>query len=62
MIAFMNANKLFDSIFQDTNNEDSCIMGALSRNLKIIANSLCKMKKKYGAKLVLLAYCESLFL
>lgn len=57
----MNANKLSDSIFQDTNNEDSCIMGALSCNLKIIANSLCEMKKKYGA-IVLLAYCESLFL
>lgn len=58
----MNANKLSDSIFQDTNNEDSCIMGALSCNLKIIANSLCELKKKYGAKFVSLAYCESLFL
>lgn len=58
----MNANKPSDGIFQDTNNEDSCVMGALSCNLKIIANLLCEMKKKYGAKLVLLAYCESLFL
>lgn len=62
MIAFINTDKLSENIFQDTNNQDSCIMGALFCNLKIMANSLCEMKKKYGVKLFFLAYCESLFL
>lgn len=58
----INTNRLSESIFQDTNNQDSCIMEALFYNLKVKANSLCEMKNKHGAKLVFLAYCESLFL
>lgn len=62
MIAFINTDSLSENIFRDTNNQDSCIMGALFCNLKIMANSLCEMKKKHGVKLVYLAYRDSLFL
>lgn len=38
MIAFINKTRLSENIFQDANNTDSCIMGALFCNLKIMAN------------------------
>lgn len=60
--SFIKINRLSQNVFQAANNRDSFRMGALFCYLKIMANSLREMKKKDGAKPVLPAHCESLFL